>query len=41
MVGILDGSLFCHPLRNTAANTDGNVTFLVLAGYEPVFHKLL
>jgi hypothetical protein len=39
--GIFGAFAFCHPLRNTAANADGGVTFLVLAGYEPMFHTLL
>ena len=38
--GFFGGFAFCHPLRNTAANTD-DVTFLVLAGCEAVFHTLL
>jgi len=39
--GFFGGFAFCHPLRNAADNTDDGVTFLVLAGYEPVFHTLL
>jgi hypothetical protein len=39
--GFYGGFTFCHPLRNSAANTDDGVTFLVLAGYEPVFYTLL
>lgn len=38
--GFFGGFAFCHPLRNTAANADDGVTFLVLAGYKPVFHTL-
>jgi len=44
-IGSCDGFFgefaFCHPLRSTADNTDDGVTFLVLTGYEPVFHTLL
>lgn len=38
--GFFRGFTFCHPLQNTAPNTDDGVTFLVLAGDEPMFHTL-
>ena len=37
--GFLENSHFGHGLRNTAANTSDGVMFLLLSGYEPLFHR--